>query len=71
MTENKALLLDGIVGCLVTWGIVFTLGALGAPERFQAVAVMLGLAIPPFMFGVISEHYRRKREAERKDAEVD
>jgi hypothetical protein len=67
MTENKALLLDGVVGCVVTWGVVYLLGAIGAAERFEAVAVALGLTVPTFLVGVIGAHYQRKEEEEGKD----
>jgi high-affinity Fe2+/Pb2+ permease len=67
MTENKALWLDAVVGCTVTWGVVYLLGAIGAAERFQAVAVGLGLTVPTFLVGVIGAHYQRKEEEEGKD----
>jgi hypothetical protein len=67
MTENKALMLDAVVGCLLTWGSVILLNAVGAADRFQGVAAMLGLVITSFMVGVIGEHYRRKAIAEGKD----
>jgi hypothetical protein len=67
MTENKALLLDGVIGCILTWGSVVLLNALGAADRFQGVAAMLGLVITTFLVGVISVHYERKEEADTED----
>jgi hypothetical protein len=67
MTENKALMLDAVGGCLLTWGSVILLNAIGAADRFQGVAAMLGLVITSFMVGVIGDHYRRKAIAEGKD----
>ncbi len=67
MTENKALLLDAVIGCVLTWGSVILLNALGAADRFQGVAAMLGLVITSFLVGVIGDHYRRKAIAEGKD----
>jgi uncharacterized membrane protein len=66
MTEMKALVLDGVVGCLLTWGIVFLLNAVGAANRFQGVAAMVGLVITAFLVGVISVHYERKEEDQDK-----
>jgi hypothetical protein len=67
MTENKAFILDIVVGCLVTWGSVFLLDAIGAAEKFQLVAGMLGIVVFSFLIGVIGDHYRRKAIAEGKD----
>ena len=67
MTEKWALILDFMIGCVVTWGSVILLDAIGAAEKFQLVAGMLGLVGTSFMVGVISDHYRRKAEAEGKD----
>jgi hypothetical protein len=67
MTENKALILDVVLGCLVTWGSVFLLDALGAAEKFKLVAGLLGIVVFSFMVGVIGDHYRRKAIAEGKD----
>ncbi len=67
MTENRALILNVVVGCILTWGTVILLDAVGAANKFQLVAAMLGLVGVPFMVGVIGEHYHRKAEAEGKD----
>jgi predicted phage tail protein len=67
MTENKAQILNVVIGIVVTCGSVNLLGAIGAAERFQAVAAMLGLVGCSFMVGVITEHYHCRAEAEGKD----
>ena len=67
MTETKALLLDAVIGCILTWGSVVLLNALGAAGRFQGVAAMLGLVITSFMVGVICVHYERKEDADTED----
>lgn len=60
MTENKALALDGVVGCIVTWGSVILLNALGVNGTLQALAGMVGLCITCFLIGVIDVYYTRK-----------
>jgi hypothetical protein len=60
MTENQALILDVVVGCMVTWGSVILLDAIGAADKYQLVAAMLGLVGTSFMVGVISHLYDRK-----------
>jgi hypothetical protein len=60
MTENSAFVLDIVIGCLVTWGSVFLLGSVGAADKYQLVAAMLGLGGTSFMVGVIGRHYERK-----------
>jgi hypothetical protein len=67
MTEKWALILDVVVGCLVTWGSVILLDALGAAEKFQIVAGMLGIVLFSFLVGVITGHYHDKAIAEGKD----
>lgn len=67
MTEKQALILDVVVGCLVTWGSVILLDAVGAANKFQGVAGMLGIVVFSFLVGVIGDHYRRKAIAEGKD----
>jgi len=67
MTENQALLLNGLVGCVVTCGCVVLLNALGVADQIQGVAAMLGLCGFSFMFGVIGNHYLDKAGPERKD----
>ncbi|HEY5332484.1 MAG TPA: hypothetical protein VIJ21_02985 [Solirubrobacterales bacterium] len=67
MTENWAQLLNAVVGCLVTWGTVLLLNAIGAADKFQLVAGLLGIVVFSFMVGVIGDHYRRKAIAEGKD----
>jgi hypothetical protein len=62
MTKRQAFLVDGVVGCLLTWGSVPLMEALGVGDRIQAVVAMLGLATTCLMLGVISEHFRRKEE---------
>jgi hypothetical protein len=67
MTENKAFILDGVIGVVVTCGVVNLLDAIGAAEKFQLVAGMLGIVVFSFLVGVIGDHYRRKAIAEGKD----
>ena len=67
MTENRAFILDIVGGCLVTWGSVLLLDAVGAAEKFQLVAGMLGIVVFSFLIGVIGDHYRRKAIAEGRD----
>jgi hypothetical protein len=68
MTKHHAFALDAVVGCLITWGSVPLLTALGAGERLQIVVAMLGLVGTCAMVGVIATHYARKRvEAEESD----
>jgi hypothetical protein len=67
MTENKWMILDVVGGCLVTWGSVFLLDAVGAAEKFQLVAGMLGIVVFSFLIGVIGSHYHDKAVAEGKD----
>ena len=64
MTKRQAFAVDAVVGCLITWGSVLLLSALGANEGFQLVAAMVGLSGTSFMVGVIVVHYARKRETE-------
>ena len=56
-----------MIGCLAPWGSVFLLDALGAAEKFQGVAAMLGIVVFSFLVGVIGHHYRDKAIAEGKD----
>ncbi|HEY0280714.1 MAG TPA: hypothetical protein VGC32_20810 [Solirubrobacterales bacterium] len=67
MTETKAFILDGVIGIAVTCGVVNLLDAIGAAEKFQLVAGMLGIVVFSFLIGVIGDHYRRKAIAEGKD----
>jgi hypothetical protein len=67
MTEKWALILNFVVGCLVTWGSVVLLDALGAANRFQGVAAILGIVVFSFSVGVIGAHYHDKAVAEGKD----
>jgi high-affinity Fe2+/Pb2+ permease len=67
MTEKRALILDVVGGCLVTWGSVFLLSAVGAAEKFKVTAGLLGIVVFSFMVGVIGDYYRRKAIAEGKD----
>jgi hypothetical protein len=69
MTENKAFLLDIVVGCAATWGSVILLDAVGANDGFQLVAAMLGLAGTAFMIGVIGYFFERKGERSGEDRE--
>jgi hypothetical protein len=66
MTENKALALDVVVGCLLSWGSVILLDAVGANDGLQFLAGMWGLVVTAFMVGVIGYLYERK-EAGRED----
>jgi lipopolysaccharide export LptBFGC system permease protein LptF len=61
MTENKAYVLDIVVGCLATWGAVILLNAVGANGGLQFLVGMWGLVITAFMVGVIGTHYGRKK----------
>jgi hypothetical protein len=67
MTEKWALILNVVFGCLVTWGSVILLDALGAANRFQGVAAILGIVVFSFLVGVIGGHYHDKAVAEGKD----
>jgi hypothetical protein len=67
MTENRAQILNFVIGCIVTWGSPILLDALGAAEKFQLVAAMLGLVVFAFRVGVITGHYHDKAVAEGKD----
>jgi hypothetical protein len=67
MTEKWALILDVVIGCVVTCGAVDLLSAVGAAEKFQLVAAMLGLVGFSYMVGVITGHYHDKAIAEGKD----
>ena len=64
MTKRQAFLVNAVVGCLLTWGSVPALTALGVDDRIQFVVAMLGLVATSFMVGVIGVHYYRK-EIER------
>ena len=66
MTRQQAFLVDGAIGCLVTWRSVPLLAALGVGDKVQAVVAMLCLAGTCLMIGAISEHFRRKEEGESK-----
>jgi hypothetical protein len=70
MTENWAYALDIVFGCLVTWGSVILLNAIGANDGFQLLAGMWGLVGTAFMVGVIGRHYElkdRSREGQPRD----
>ena len=67
MTENKAFLLNGVVGCVVTWGTVILLDAVGAADKFQGVAAILGIVFFSSLISVIGHHYHEKAVAEGKD----
>jgi hypothetical protein len=69
MTENKAFVLDGVVGCLVTWGSVIALNALGVNDTIQVLAGVWGLVATSFMVGVIGRHYERKEIERGEDPE--
>ncbi len=68
MSENQAYVLDVIVGCLVTWGVVILLAVLGVNEQLQLLAAMLGLAGGSIVIGLTSAHYGRK-EVEGRDGD--
>jgi hypothetical protein len=57
MTQNRAYVLDIVVGCMATWGLVILLDVVGANDGIQFLAGMLGLVITSFMVGVISWLY--------------
>src|SRR6185503_17621545 len=65
MTQNKAYVLDIVLGCMATWGSVIGLDALGAADKYQLVAAMSGLVATSFMVGVISCLYEGRGKAGR------
>jgi hypothetical protein len=67
MTQNKAYVLDIVVGCLVSWGSVILLNAIGANDGIQGVAAMLGLVATSFMVGVISWLYEGRGRGNDRD----
>ena len=69
MTQNKAYVLDIAVGCMVTWGSVILLDALGANDGFQLVAALVGLVGTSFMVGVISWLYEGRGAGDGQDHE--
>jgi hypothetical protein len=71
MTKHRAFAIDIVVSCLVTWGSVILLNALGADERVQGVAAVLGIAGGAAMVGLITVHYVHKREAEEAEQDQD
>jgi hypothetical protein len=66
MTENKAFVLDIVLGCLFTWGSVILLNALGVADRIQGLVGVWGIIVTSFLIGVIGVHYAEK-ERERQD----
>jgi hypothetical protein len=64
MTKHQAFALNILIGCLVTWGSIPALAALGVGDEIQGVIAMLGLVATSFMVGVIVVHYGRKEEVE-------
>jgi hypothetical protein len=66
MTENKAFVLDIVLGCLFTWGSVILLNALGVADGIQGLVGVWGLVVTSFLVGVIGVHYDRK-EKEHQD----
>jgi hypothetical protein len=69
MTQNKAYVLDIAIGCMVTWGSVILLDAVGANDGFQLVAALVGLVGTSFMVGVISWLYEGRDTREGQDRE--
>ena len=69
MTKHQAFAIDLVLSCLVTWGSVILLNSLGANERLQAVAGVLGIVGGAAMVGVITVHYARKRIAGEEEQE--
>jgi hypothetical protein len=67
MTKRQAFALDAVVGCLLTWGSIPLMGALGVADQIQGVVAMLGMVATCFMVGVIGVHYSRRRQAEEED----
>jgi hypothetical protein len=61
MTKRQAFAIDAVVGCIVTWGSVILLNALGADDGIQGAVAMLGLAGTSLMVGVITWLYDRNR----------
>lgn len=60
MTEKQALILDLVVGFIVTLGSFAGLGAAGINDTVQGVVGILGLVITCSLIGVIDMHYTRK-----------
>jgi hypothetical protein len=60
MTENQALLLDAVVGTILTWAAFVAAGVLGVNDTVQGVIGMVGLCITCLMVGAIDVHYSRK-----------
>jgi hypothetical protein len=60
MTKRQAIVVCGAACCLATWGAVFLLNALGAGERLQLAAAMLGLTGGPVAGALTFVHYARK-----------
>ena len=68
MTKHQAFGLNMLIGCLVSWGSILIVAALGVSDEVQGVIAILGLVATSFMVGVIATHYARKRiEAEESD----
>jgi hypothetical protein len=66
MTKRQAYAVDAAVGCLLTWGSVPLMEALGVGDAVQGVVAMLGMCATCFMVGVIGAHYARKQKAEEE-----
>jgi hypothetical protein len=64
MTENQALILDLVVGFILTVGSFLAAGLLGVDDTVQGVIGMTCMAITCALIGVIDVHYTRK-EIER------
>jgi hypothetical protein len=60
VTENQALLLNAVVGFILTIGSFVAAGLLGVDGTVQGVIGMLGLVITCLMIGAIDMHYTRK-----------
>ncbi|HTR73647.1 MAG TPA: hypothetical protein VMH33_00110 [Solirubrobacterales bacterium] len=67
MTERQALVLNIVIGSVITLGSFALLGVLGVAGQLQALVGVLGLAATAFMIGVIDVHYTRKAIARGED----
>jgi hypothetical protein len=60
MTEKQALILDVVVGYVVTMGGVVLLDRIGVNGTLVALAGMIGLSVTCLLIGAIDVHYTRK-----------
>jgi hypothetical protein len=60
MSEKQALILDLVVGYIVTVGGFALLGHLGVNDTVTALYGMVGLVVTCALIGAIDVHYTRK-----------